>query len=103
MTLLSQLLILLLLVFTEIQRIKGKVNGPCKSGNGVCVSTQSCSNSGGTYKSLFCPQDPDNIKCCNKNCKVSNGESGVCMFKSNCKGTTYTGYCPGGNDFLCCV
>jgi len=78
------------------------INGKCSSGNGVCVSTTSCSNSGGTYVSGKCPNDPANIKCCNKNCSY-NGKSGQCKFKSQCKGTTYSGLCPGGNDFLCCI
>lgn len=59
-------------------------------------------SNGGSYVSGKCPKDSNNIKCCNKACKVS-GKSGKCMFKSECSGTTYSGYCPGGSDFVCCV
>jgi len=78
------------------------VNGKCSSGNGVCVSTTSCSKSGGTYVSGKCPNDPSNIKCCNKKCSY-NGKSGQCTFKSQCKGSSYSNLCPGGKDFICCI
>ncbi|KAL6598297.1 hypothetical protein U3516DRAFT_913660 [Neocallimastix sp. 'constans'] len=78
------------------------VNGKCSSGNGVCVSTTSCSKSGGTYVSNKCPNDPSNIKCCNKKCSY-NGKSGQCTFKSQCKGSSYSNLCPGGKDFICCI
>ncbi|ORX41693.1 hypothetical protein BCR36DRAFT_416588 [Piromyces finnis] len=80
------------------------VNGRCSSGNGVCVSTTSCTNAGGTYVSGKCPNDPSNVKCCNKTkCVAPNGAVGSCKFTSDCTGTTYSGLCPGGSNFKCCV
>ena len=82
----------------------GAVNGRCSSGNGVCVSTSSCTNAGGTYVSGKCPNDASNIKCCNKNrCVTKNGLVGTCKFTSACTGTSYSGVCPGGSNFQCCV
>ncbi|KAL6624040.1 hypothetical protein U3516DRAFT_824088, partial [Neocallimastix sp. 'constans'] len=95
-------IIVLLLVFLEIPWIEGYVNGPCTNSSGVCVDSQKCTAAGGTFKSGFCPNDPNNVKCCNKSCTVK-GKTGSCTFKSKCTGTTYTGFCPGANDFLCCI
>ncbi|MCF0160125.1 MAG: hypothetical protein HUJ99_04995, partial [Bacteroidaceae bacterium] len=92
----------MILLLISISATLAAINGRCSSGNGVCVSTSSCLNSGGSYVSGKCPNDSSDIKCCNKNCNV-NGKSGQCMFKSSCSGTTYSGYCPGGSDFVCCI
>jgi len=95
---------LLLLTLITTPAVLGKVNGKCSSGNGVCVSTASCTKAGGTYKNGLCPNDPADIKCCNKSkCVAPNGKVGSCMFTSACKGTTYSNLCPGGSDFKCCV
>jgi len=95
---------LLFLTLIATQAVLGKVNGKCSSGNGVCVSTSSCTKAGGTYVNGLCPSDPSNIKCCNKSkCVAPNGKVGSCMFTSACKGTTYSNLCPGGSDFKCCV
>lgn len=94
----SKMIVLLIAIHAAL----AYVNGPCSSGTGVCVSSTSCSNSGGTYVSGKCPYDSNDIKCCNKNCNV-NGKSGQCLFKSQCSGSTYSGLCPGGNDFVCCI
>jgi len=85
-----------------INSISAVYNGKCSTGNGVCVSVDSCAYFGGTTSNGLCPGDPKNVKCCNKNCVV-DGTVGKCMFKNQCKGSTYTGFCPGGNDFVCCI
>jgi len=82
-----------------------KLNGSCSNGKkGICVNTTTCNNYKGTISSGFCPNDPNNVKCCsNISCKY-NGKSGTCMFTSECKnGTTYSGLCPGGSNFKCCI
>ena len=80
------------------------VNGKCANGrNGICIATGTCSNYGGRTSNGNCPRDGNNIKCCeNISCNV-NGESGSCMFANECSGTTYSGKCPGGSDFKCCI
>ncbi|KAG4106923.1 hypothetical protein H8356DRAFT_1624882 [Neocallimastix lanati (nom. inval.)] len=102
MSLISQLIVLLLILFIEIPPTKGEVNGPCKNSNGICISTQSCTIAGGTFQNGLCPNDPDNIRCCNKSCTYK-GYSGLCSFKSECAGTYYTGLCPGNANFVCCI
>ncbi|KAJ9661291.1 hypothetical protein H2198_002034 [Neophaeococcomyces mojaviensis] len=81
-------------------------NGPCVGRGGapgVCISTQSCSNGGGTYISNKCPGTPENIKCCVKTA-CGTGNKGNCRFTSNCdSGKTETGKCPGPTDFKCCM
>ncbi|OUM59639.1 hypothetical protein PIROE2DRAFT_34509, partial [Piromyces sp. E2] len=80
------------------------INGRCSSGNGVCVTVNDCTKAGGSYVSGKCPNDPNNVKCCNKTrCVAPNGAVGSCMFTSSCSGTTYSGLCPGGSNFKCCV
>ena len=78
------------------------VNGPCTSNNtpGVCISTTSCTDSGGTYQSGLCPDDPTDIKCC---VKPSCGSGGNCRFESQCSGSSQSGLCPGPADFKCCI
>jgi len=92
----------LFLTFISFNVAFAAINGRCSSGNGVCVSTSSCTKAGGTYKSGLCPNDPNDVKCCNKSCKV-NGASGTCKFTGDCKGKHYSGYCPGGTNFQCCI
>jgi len=94
-----------LIVTALIPAALGYVNGPCSKGNGVCVSTSSCTRDGGTYVSGLCPNDPANIKCCNKpKCVTNTGLVGTCEFTKYCtNGKVYAGYCPGGSDFRCCV
>jgi len=94
----------LLITLAAVPSVLGAVNGKCSSGNGVCVSTSSCTKAGGTYVDGKCPNDKKDIKCCNKKkCVTSKGLVGSCMFTSDCKGTSYSGLCPGGNNFKCCV
>ena len=93
----------LFLTFITVHAAFAAINGKCSSGNGVCVTTTSCTNAGGTYKSGLCPNDPNNVMCCNKSKCTVNGLVGQCKFTSACTGTSYSGACPGGNDFKCCV
>jgi hypothetical protein len=78
------------------------VNGPCSANGtpGVCVSTTSCSESGGKSHTGFCPEDPVNIKCCTK---TSCGNGGSCKQVDDCDGITQTGLCPGPANFKCCL
>jgi len=93
-----------LLAFAALPSVFGAVNGRCSSGNGVCVSTQSCSKAGGSYVSGLCPNDPNNVKCCNKTrCVTNDGQVGSCKFTSDCNGKIFSGLCPGGTNFKCCV
>jgi len=79
------------------------LNGACTNHEGICISTTTCGNFGGSNVTGKCPDDPNDVKCCfNIPCN-SNGKSGSCMFKSKCTGTTVSGLCPGGSDFLCCL
>jgi len=94
---------LILSLVATIPSTLAAVNGRCTGRNGICVATGTCSSYGGTYYTGRCPNDPNNIKCCdNISCRV-NGQVGKCMFTSQCSGTTVSGYCPGGNDFKCCL
>ena len=78
-------------------------NGKCSSGNGICVTTDECTERGGSYVSGKCPNDPDNVKCCNKKCSY-NGRQGECKFIGDCKnGDVYSGLCPGNDNFKCCI
>ncbi|KAF9555426.1 glycoside hydrolase family 24 protein [Agrocybe pediades] len=78
------------------------LNGACTVGStpGVCLSTSSCTGSGGTTHSGYCPNDPSDVKCCTKPC----GSGGTCRFTSSCTtGKTQTGLCPGPSTFTCCL
>ena len=77
------------------------VNGPCSIDGtpGVCITTSNCAAGDGSFRSGFCPNDPDNVKCC---IKPECGSGGNCRFTSSCSGTTKTGLCPGPATFKCC-
>ena len=78
-------------------------NGKCSSGNGICITTDECTKNGGSYVSGKCPNDPANVKCCNKICSY-NGKQGECKFVSECNnGDVYSGLCPGNSNFKCCI
>jgi hypothetical protein len=97
----NSLLILSLLI--TLPFVFSATNGQCSGRNGICVSTATCKSYGGTSYAGYCPYDPADIKCCdNIKCNASGG-SGDCKFTSQCGGTTYSGLCPGGSDFKCCV
>ncbi|KAF9880192.1 hypothetical protein CkaCkLH20_02146 [Colletotrichum karsti] len=78
------------------------LNEPCYGSGGragVCVTTASCSSSGGTTINGACPSDPSNVKCCTK---ASCGSGGNCRFTSDCAGTSVSNQCPGPSSFKCC-
>lgn len=93
----------LLIALIAVYGALAAVNGRCSSGNGVCISTSSCTKAGGTYVNGKCPNDAADIKCCNKNSCTVNGKTGTCKFTSDCNGTSYAGACPGPSNFKCCV
>ncbi|OUM63233.1 hypothetical protein PIROE2DRAFT_43529, partial [Piromyces sp. E2] len=77
-------------------------NGKCTGRSGICISTDNCSKAGGTSFNNKCPNDPANIKCCDNIPCQSEGQTGQCMFSSECSGTPVPNLCPGGADFKCC-
>lgn len=94
---------ILVSLLTLIPFVFSALNGKCTGRNGICVSTTTCTNYNGISYTGKCPNDANNIKCCdNISCRV-NGKTGSCKFSGLCSGTTYSGLCPGGTDFKCCV
>jgi len=81
--------------------------GTCSVGGvgGTCISTSSCSASGGASHAGYCP-GPADIQCCTQSnygtCSVG-GVSGTCISTSSCTGTSHAGYCPGPADIQCCT
>ncbi|KAF2257897.1 hypothetical protein CC78DRAFT_563255 [Lojkania enalia] len=79
------------------------LNEPCYGTNGVagvCVSTASCSSSGGVSISGACPSDPADVKCCSKpSCGASPGN---CRWTSDCAASSLSNLCPGPSGFKCC-
>ncbi|KAH7171332.1 hypothetical protein EDB81DRAFT_778259 [Dactylonectria macrodidyma] len=78
------------------------VNEPCYGKNGyagVCVTTSTCSKSGGVTISGACPKDPANVKCCSK---PACGSGGNCRWISDCAGSSKSNQCPGPSQFKCC-
>ncbi|KAJ5016672.1 hypothetical protein K4K57_010968 [Colletotrichum sp. SAR 10_99] len=91
-----------LIAAVSVQAVFAAVNEPCYGSGGragVCVTTSSCSSSGGTTINGACPKDPDNVKCCTK---ASCGSGGNCRFTSDCAGTSVVNQCPGPSTFKCC-
>jgi len=80
------------------------VNDTCANGiKGICIDSDICGSYGGTTSTGNCPNDPNNIKCCsNIPCKA-DGMTGSCMFENECDGIVYSGLCPGGSNFKCCI
>ena len=79
------------------------LNGQCSGRSGICISSSTCSQYHGSTYNNYCPNDANSVKCCDNIPCNANGKSGKCMFSGQCTGTTYSGACPGGNDFKCCV
>lgn len=77
------------------------VNGPCSIDGtpGVCVTTTDCAAADGSFRSGFCKNDVENVKCC---IKPECGSGGNCRPTDTCDGTTKTGLCPGSTNFKCC-
>ena len=94
---------IILILLASISTIFAYVNGPCSGRSGICVSTATCNNYGGTILNGFCPNDPSDIKCCDNIPCSSNGKSGNCLFTSSCSGEKADGKCPGDSDFKCCL
>jgi len=93
---------LLLSAFTSAAL--GALNEPCYGSGGVagvCVTTATCSASGGVTITGGCPSDPSDVKCCSKT-TCANGSSGNCRWTSDCAGTTVSNQCPGPSAFKCC-
>lgn len=79
-------------------------NEKCSKGkSGICISTDTCKSYGGTSSRGFCPNDPNNVRCCDAIPCKHEGMSGTCKFTNECSGKSYAGHCPGGKNFQCCV
>ena len=95
---------LILILLIAIQTIFAALNGNCNGRNGICINADTCSQFGGQTFSGKCPNDPNDVKCCdNIPCSANDGRKGNCLFSSQCNGDKISGKCPGGNDFICCV
>ena len=96
-------LILISLVYC-IPSILSTINGRCTGRNGICISIVNCRNYGGESFTGKCPNDANNIRCCdNISCKADDGREGSCMFTNQCNGEGISGKCPGASDFKCSV
>ncbi|KAG6985310.1 hypothetical protein G7Y79_00116g101800 [Physcia stellaris] len=88
------------ILFSLLPLTLAAVNGPCIDGTpGVCVTTSDCAAADGSFRSGFCPNDPDNVRCC---IKPECGSGGNCRSTSSCDGTPKAGLCPGPSTFQCC-
>jgi len=96
---------LILSLLATVPSALAAVNGACANGKkGICISTGSCGSYKGTTSNGNCPSDPNDVKCCSNIPCTANGMNGSCMFTSECTdGTTYSGLCPGGSNFKCCI
>ncbi len=83
-------------VATIIPFSSARLYGTCTGKTGVCVYESSCIASGGTPSIGNCPDDPIEIKCCEKVVTTIQGtRTGRCLPTSVCTGNIYKGYCPG--------
>ena len=95
---------IILIVLFAIPTILASINGKCTNSDGICITTDTCSNYGGQTYNEKCPTDPSNVKCCDSiPCQSNDGRSGKCTYKNQCSGDIIDGKCPGGSDFKCCV
>ena len=95
---------LIIIVLVTISTIFAEVNDQCSGRTGICLKTTTCSSFGGTIYSGKCPNDPNDVKCCdNISCTADDGRKGNCVFIGQCNGETISGKCPGGSNFKCCV
>ncbi|KAJ6534320.1 hypothetical protein B0H19DRAFT_964674 [Mycena capillaripes] len=83
------------------------LNVPCIGGGlppgvGICILIHDCAAAGGTSLVGLCPSDIPNLRCCVK-APCAPGGGGICRFNNTCAGTSLTGFCPGPNNFKCCV
>ena len=97
-------LVLTLLTIVTIPSTLAALNGKCSDRNGICIYTADCSKYNGRSFTGKCPNDANDIRCCdNIPCKADDGRTGNCVFTNQCSGLAISGKCPGGNDFKCCV
>ena len=97
-------LFLTLLAIVTIPFAFAAINGKCSDRNGICISTANCSKYKGQSFTGKCPNDANDIRCCdNIPCKADDGRTGNCVFNNQCSGEAISGKCPGGSDFKCCV
>ena len=96
----SKLILTLLFI---ISTVLATLNDKCSGRTGICIKTSTCSSYGGQTFSGKCPSDPNDVKCCDYIPCNANGKSGNCVFTSQCSGESFSGLCPGGSDFKCCV
>jgi len=96
---------LVLSLLATVPSVLAAVNGACANDKkGICISTGTCGNYKGTTSTGNCPSDPNDVKCCSNIPCTANGMTGSCMFTNECgDGTTYSGLCPGGSNFKCCI
>ncbi|ORX64375.1 hypothetical protein BCR32DRAFT_212753, partial [Anaeromyces robustus] len=95
---------LLFIILVSVSSTLADVNGRCTGRNGICISTDNCNDYNGQSFSGNCPNDANDIKCCDDiPCKADDGRIGSCVFTSECDGETISGKCPGGSDFKCCI
>ncbi|KAF2871152.1 hypothetical protein BDV95DRAFT_607427 [Massariosphaeria phaeospora] len=89
------------LALLSSQLATAALNEPCYGSGGVagvCVSTATCSSSGGVTITGGCPRDPADVKCCSK----PSCSGGNCRWSSDCAGTSVSNQCPGPSAFKCC-
>ena len=97
-------LIIILSLLVIIPTTFADVNGKCTGRNGICITISNCRNFGGISYSGKCPNDPNDVKCCDDiPCATDDGRKGSCVFSEQCNGEKITGKCPGGNNFICCI
>ena len=95
---------LILIILSIIWITFATLNDKCTGRNCIWISKSTCSNYGGRSFSVKCPNDPNDIICCdNIPCTADDGRKGNCLFSTQCNGDKISGKCPGGNDMKCCV
>ena len=95
---------IIIIVLVTISTIFADVNDQCSGRTGICLKTTTCDSVGGRIFSGKCPNDPNDVKCCdNISCTADDGRKGTCAFIGQCNGDKISGKCPGGSDFKCCV
>ncbi|PUU72724.1 hypothetical protein B9Z19DRAFT_1008509 [Tuber borchii] len=80
------------------------LNGRCSVHGtpGVCISIANCASAGGQSPKGFCPDDPDNIRCCTK--AACFDAWSLCEWTDQCStGNTVPNKCPGPANFKCCL
>ena len=96
----KSILILLAIVSSTLAALNGK----CSGRSGICISTANCNRYSGKSYSGKCPNDANDIRCCDDiPCSADDGRTGYCVFSDQCSTTTVSGKCPGGSNFKCCL